>query len=152
MIIAWIMNYPYNRAWCNIFSIVAPQARKNCYLGGIAHSKHAFCSVCSMLIYSDTHFKNTKFSACGGPVGYIAILGCKCFHFSPPQAENFAKSRSENVIFTGEAFIVARRRRKFLRNRGRKMRFWGEIASKYRIFSAPAAGQLSNYCQIVNMW
>ena len=42
----------------------------------------------------------------------------KCFHFSPPQAENFAKSRSENAIFRGE------------------------IASKYRIFFGACGGPI----------
>ena len=42
----------------------------------------------------------------------------KCFHFSPPQAENFAKSRSENAIFRGE------------------------IASKYSIFFGACGGPI----------
>ena len=29
------MNYPYNRAWSNIFSIVAPQARNSWVVSGV---------------------------------------------------------------------------------------------------------------------
>ena len=45
--------------------------------------------------------------------------------------------------------VIARRRRKILRNRGRKMRFTeGKLHQNTGFFSAPAAGQLLNYCQI----